>query len=154
RNVEDTIFRTDGSPAPIDRQEETGTAETRAFLMRSFPTLGERMARMARSIISRRIPAFPWLQPLETVIEHLASLPVPAQERFQRVEALPHRAFFQKQRGAEAAVWSMGGSSRTSHPAEMASEKTSISGWSTMEPGEVLAGTWPLVASPQPMPGS
>lgn len=65
---------------------------SKAFLLPRFPTLGERLASEARRIASCRIPVFPWLQPLETTIEHLASLPVPAHERFQRIEALPRHA--------------------------------------------------------------
>jgi Domain of unknown function (DUF4157) len=78
----------------FDEQRDAIKSEEvkKAFLMRPFPTLGERLANEARRIASRRILVFPWLRPLETMMEHLASLPVPEQERFQRIEALPPHA--------------------------------------------------------------
>ncbi len=77
--------------ALFDEQKDAivTTGATRAFLRQRFPTLGERLAREARRFVSRRIPVLPWLRPLETAMENLAALPVPAQDRFQRIEALP-----------------------------------------------------------------
>src|ERR1043166_8264614 len=80
--------------ALFDEQRDAIKSEEgkKAFLMRPFPTLGERLANEARRIASRRIPVFPWLRPLDTMMEQLASLPVPAQDRFQRIEVLPRQA--------------------------------------------------------------
>lgn len=105
RDAEDALFPADGYPTPANKPEEANgkAADTRAFLMQSFPTLGGRLAVAARQIASRRMPTFLWLQPLETVMEHLASLPVPAQERFQRTEALSHPASFPQQTHTEEA---------------------------------------------------
>lgn len=77
--------------AQSDEQRDAIKSEEvkKAFLMRPFPTLGERLANEARRVASRRILVFLWLRPLERMMEHLASLLVPAQERFQRFDALP-----------------------------------------------------------------
>jgi hypothetical protein len=155
KNVEDTVPGVDNSLTAIDRQEEA--ADTRAFLMQPFSTHGERLARAARAIINRRIPVFPWVRPLETIIEHLASLPTPAQERFQRIEAQPHQLSLQQQPGAQAPGWSMGDSSRTSHLGELDRQNSpgsSILGPATLERSEVQTGKWPLFPSPRPVSSS
>ncbi|GHO83197.1 eCIS core domain-containing protein [Dictyobacter formicarum] len=73
-----------------EQKNITSEAGTRAFQMLPFPTLGERLAHEARRIVSRRIPTFLWLQPLATAMERVTTLPVPAQEHFQRIEVLPN----------------------------------------------------------------
>ena len=90
--------RNTGNMMPDDSSEQQDAhgaeEDTRAFLTQPFPSLGERLAREAHRIVSHRIPVFPWLRPLETTIEHLTSLPLPAQERFQRTETPPASVAF------------------------------------------------------------
>jgi Domain of unknown function (DUF4157) len=89
----DTMSPDDTYPEMAGEQGDiNGEAGTRAFLALSFPTLGKRLTREARRIVSRRIPTFPWLRPLATAMERVASLPVPARERFRRIEVLPSRS--------------------------------------------------------------
>ncbi|WP_194814237.1 DUF4157 domain-containing protein [Nocardia sp. XZ_19_385] len=49
-------------------------------------TLGLRLDRYARALISARAPQFSWLQPLRDLLEHVAALPEPLASRFERIE--------------------------------------------------------------------
>lgn len=86
RDIADTGILDEGA---LLAEQRATNASTRAFLTQPFPTLGAQLVREARYHTSRKIPAFPWLQPLEITMEHLATLPVPSQDRFQRIDAMP-----------------------------------------------------------------
>lgn len=102
KDAQGALPPTDESPTPQTEEETSrGAADTRAFLTQAFPTLGGRLLQEAHALMSRRLPVFSWLQPLETVIEHLTSLPVPSQERFQRTEALSYPASFPTQANSD-----------------------------------------------------
>lgn len=51
-------------------------------------TLGQRLDRLAGQLIAARSPAFAWLMPLQGLLDHLATLPGPIADRFDRVEAV------------------------------------------------------------------
>ncbi len=50
-------------------------------------TLGQRLNRQAKRLMSAHTPAFGWLRPMQELLDHLASLPGPAAGRFDRIEA-------------------------------------------------------------------
>ena len=50
-------------------------------------TLGQRLNRHAKWLMSAHTPAFGWLRPMQELLDHLASLPGPAAGRFDRIEA-------------------------------------------------------------------
>lgn len=91
RDAGDAMMPDDADLFDEQRTTNDQLKGTKALLAQSFPTLGQRLAREARRIASRRIPVFSWLRPLETTMKHLASLPELAQERFQRVEVTGSR---------------------------------------------------------------
>lgn len=104
----DTIMQDEGTLFDEYGDAAETTKTTRAFLTQHCSTLGERLAGEARRLVSRRIPKFLWLQLLETTIAHLAALPVPTQERFQRFDVLHHSASFPN-------VWNTRQTGSTSH---------------------------------------
>ncbi|MEV6279188.1 DUF4157 domain-containing protein [Nocardia sp. NPDC051832] len=49
-------------------------------------TLGQRLDRYARALMSARAPRFAWWQSLHDLLEHVSTLPEPLASRFERVE--------------------------------------------------------------------